>query len=170
MSTFRVVPGSSSIETEVSSSVHPIHAKVSELSGEVRGEFDADGKPQFDQPHGGWVEIPVRAIKSGSRINDMEMQRRAEAGRYPTIRFEVTRAWQDGGGGCRASVDVTAHGRTRHIEGDFAFELDGRRLVLKGEHTFDMRDFGVEPPRIFTLKVAPEVKVRVHLVADEQTG
>jgi polyisoprenoid-binding protein YceI len=159
------------METEVRSSLHPIHSQTSELSGEVKGEFDAGGRPRLDLPHGGWVEIPVGAIKSGSRLNDTEMQRRAEVGRYPKIRFEVTRAWPlDGTGRYRASVDVTAHGQTRRIEEDFALRGDGRRLVLEGEHIFDMRDFGVNPPRIFTLKVEPEVRVRVRLVADEQPG
>jgi hypothetical protein len=31
-----------------------------------------------------------------------------------------------------------------------------------------MRDFGVNPPRILTLKVDPAVRVRVRLVADEE--
>jgi polyisoprenoid-binding protein YceI len=167
VATFRIVPGSSSIDTEVGSSVHPIHGTTNQVSGEVRAAFDGEGNPQLDQPHGGWAEIPVESIKSGSRLQDMEMARRAEVGRYPSIRFEVEKAWLEDGSGYRAAVSVTAHGQTRRIEEPFAFKLDGRRLVLEGEHTFDMRDFGVKPPRIFTLKVDPEVKVRVRLVADE---
>lgn len=161
-------PGSSAIETVVRSSLHPIRSQAGALSGEVRGEFDAEGRPRLDLPHGGWVEVLVADIKSGNRLNDMEMQRRADAGRYPTIRFEVTKAWAvDGSDRYRASVDVTAHGQTRRIEEDFKFGLDGGRLVLEGEHTFDVRDFGVSPPRIFTLRVEPQVKVRVRLVAEE---
>jgi hypothetical protein len=33
-----------------------------------------------------------------------------------------------------------------------------------------MRDFGVNPPRILTLKVEPEVNVEAHLVAEEEGG
>jgi polyisoprenoid-binding protein YceI len=168
---YRVLPGSSSIETEVRSSLHPIHGRATELAGEVTGEFDGDGAPRLDLPHGGWVEIPVDAIKSGNRLNDMEMQRRAESGRYPTIRFEVTKAWQlDGTGRYRASMAVTAHGRSRAFEEDFSLEVDGSRLVLQGEHTFDMRDFGVDPPRILTLRVEPQIRVRVRLVVDGRAG
>jgi polyisoprenoid-binding protein YceI len=170
--TYRLVPGGSSLETEVRSSLHPIHGRASELRGEVRGEFDADGRPRLDQPHGGWVEIPVQAIRSGSRLNDMEMQRRADARRHPTIRFEVTRVWPVDGSAdrYRAAIDVSARGQTRRIEEDFVMKRNGSRLELEGEHTFDMRDFGVNPPRILTLKVEPEVKVRVRLVAEEQPG
>ncbi len=169
MTRFRVVPGSSSIDTDVRSSVHPIHGSATEVSGEIEGEFDGDGRPLLDRPHHGWVEVPVRAIRSGNRLTEMEMQRRADVRRYPTIRFEVARAWSlDGGDRYRAALSVTARGRTRSFEEDFRMRRDGRRLVLEGQHTFDMRDFGVDPPRILTLRVEPEVRVRVRLVADEE--
>ena len=54
------------------------------------------------------------------------------------------------------------------IEEDFHFRRDGGRLVLNGQHTFDMRDFGVNPPRIFTLRVEPQVRVSVRLVTEEE--
>jgi hypothetical protein len=63
---------------------------------------------------------------------------------------------------------VTAHGRTQSFEEDFQLRLDGPRLVMEGEHTFDMRDFNVKPPRFLTLKVEPEVTVRARIVADRE--
>ena len=158
------------MDTEVRSSVHPIHGRATELSGMIEGEFGEDGRPLLDRPHRGWVEIPVVAIRSGNRINELEMQRRADVRQYPTIRFEVTRAWPVDGGTdrYRAAVSVTAHGRSQSVEEDFSLRRDGRRLVLEGRHTFDMRDFGVNPPRILTLKVDPQVKVDVRLVAEEE--
>ena len=169
MTRFRIVPESSSIETVVKSSVHPIHGKVTELTGVVEGEFDGEGRPRLDQPHSGWVEVPVDAIRSGNRLTEIEMQRRAETRRYPTIRFEVIRAWHvDGPDRYRAAINVTAHGRTQSFEEDFRFWREGRRLVLDGRHTFDMRDFGVNPPQVLTLRVDPLVRVSVRLVADEE--
>ncbi|HEY7201326.1 MAG TPA: YceI family protein [Candidatus Dormibacteraeota bacterium] len=169
MTRFRVLPGSSSVDTEVRSSVHPIHGQATELRGVIEAAFDGDGRPLLDQPHSGWVEVPVEAIRSGNRFTEIEMQRRADVRRYPTIRFELDRAWQvDGGNRYRAALSVTAHGRTHPIEEDFSLRRDGRRLVLEGRHTFDMRDFGVNPPRILTLRVDPRVDVRVRLVADEE--
>jgi len=165
------VAGSSSIETEVRSSVHPIHGRTTELTGVVDGEFDGDGRPLLDQPHGGWVEIQVEAIRSGNRITELEMQRRADVGRYPTIRFEVRRAWPvNGTDRYRAAVSVSAHGRTQTFEEDFRLRRDNGRLVLDGQHTFDMRDFGVNPPRILALRVHPQVRVSVRLVAEEEPG
>ncbi len=166
---FRIVPESSSIETMVTSSVHPIRGRVTELTGVIEGEFDCDGQPCLDQPHSGWIEVPVEAIRSGNRLTELEMQRRAEVRRYPTIRFEVGRAWHvDGSDRYRAAVKVTAHGRTQSFEEDFRFQRDGRRLILDGRHTFDMRDFGVNPPGILTFRVDPLVRVSVRLAADEE--
>ena len=44
-------------------------------------------------------------------------------------------------------------------------QVDGDTIRLAGESRFDVRDFGMEPPRILMLRVEPEVEVRVELVA-----
>lgn len=163
-----MLPGSSSLETEVRSSVHPIHSQTTELTGRIEGDFDESGTPQLDAPHRGHVEVAVSTIKSGNRLNDMEMQRRANVSRYPSITFDVSDVSAVGDDGrYRGSIKVTALGISRTIQEEFALSLDGGRLRLEGEHTFDMRDFGMNPPRIFTLKVEPEVRVKVRLVAEE---
>jgi hypothetical protein len=46
--------------------------------------------------------------------------------------------------------------------------LEGRQLIVEGEHGFDVRDFDVSPPRILTLKVDPAVIVRARIVADRE--
>jgi hypothetical protein len=45
---------------------------------------------------------------------------------------------------------------------------DARSVRLDGQQTFDMRDFGMNPPRILTLRVHPEVTVRVAIVASRE--
>ena len=45
---------------------------------------------------------------------------------------------------------------------------DGRSIELEGEASFDIRDFGMEPPRILMLKVEPEVRVTAHVVATKE--
>jgi hypothetical protein len=42
-------------------------------------------------------------------------------------------------------------------------------VTLAGRSTFDIRDFGMEPPRILMLKVQPEVAVRVEIVAEKES-
>lgn len=171
MTRFRIVPGRSRVETTVSSSVHPIHASGEGLRGWIEGEIGADGGPNFDVSHGAALELPVEALGSGNRLQDVEMQRRLDARRYPLIEVRVRRAWLDGaGGGARAAFDVTAHGRSRPYEEGFTLRTDGGRVVIEGEHQFDMRDFGVNPPRFFTLKVSPEVRVKVRIEAEAEAA
>ena len=45
--------------------------------------------------------------------------------------------------------------------------VDGEMVILAGEKTFDVRDFGLEPPRILMLKVEPDVTVKVAIVAEK---
>jgi hypothetical protein len=151
------------------SSVHRLHAETRSLGGTIEGEFDENGKPRFEVPHCGRLEVPIESIRSGNQLQDMEMRRRLEPRRHPLIEVIVDRAWPlNGDGGCRAAFRVTAHGRTQSFEEGFRMRLEGGRLVIEGEHSFDMRDFDVKPPRFLTLKVEPEVTVRARIVADQE--
>jgi hypothetical protein len=46
--------------------------------------------------------------------------------------------------------------------------VDERTVRLSGQSTFDIRDFGMEPPRILMLRVEPVVAVRVEITAEQQ--
>ena len=43
--------------------------------------------------------------------------------------------------------------------------VDDQTVALAGQSRFDIREFGIEPPRILMLKVEPEVDVQVDIVA-----
>jgi hypothetical protein len=151
------------------SSVHDLYAETRALAGAIDGELDGSGVPRFEAAHGARLQLPVDSMRSGNRLQDMEMRRRLDPRKYPLIEIVVDRAWRlDGGDRCRAAFKVTAHGRTRSFEEDFRMRLEGRRLVVEGEHTFDMRDFDVSPPRVLTLKVSPEVTVSARIVAQRE--
>ena len=58
--------------------------------------------------------------------------------------------------------DITFRGVSRNYASEVRFTaVDDRTLRIESESTFDVRDFGLEPPKILTLKVEPEVRVRV---------
>jgi hypothetical protein len=148
--------------------MHPITAETRALVGAIDGELDEDGVPRFELEHGARLQLAVGTMKSGHRLQDMEMQRRLDVRRYPQIEVVVDSAGQASRPGrYRASVKVTAHGRTRSFDEDFSMQVEGRRLVIEGEHTFDMRDFDVNPPNFLALKVHPEVRVRARIVAEQ---
>ena len=43
--------------------------------------------------------------------------------------------------------------------------MDDRTIRLTGASDFDIRDFGMEAPKVLLLKVEPEVQVRVEIYA-----
>jgi hypothetical protein len=168
---FRVLPAASSVSAQMRSSVHDLHAESRNLEGTIEGELEESGVPRFDAAHSARLQVSVDSMRSGSRLQDRELQRRLDPRRHPAIEVSVERAWQlDGHDRCRAAFRVTAHGRTQSYESDFQMRLEGDRLVVEGEHTFDMRDFDGSPPRVLALQVKPEVIVRARLVAGREVS
>ena len=99
-------------------------------------------------------------------VYDGEMRRRVDARRYPSITAVLTslRAGSPAGRYV-AEGDVTFRGVTRRVTGDLTISPAGPgALRFEGEHVFNLRDFGMEPPRILMLRVFPEVTVRVRVV------
>ncbi|HEX3090853.1 MAG TPA: YceI family protein, partial [Ilumatobacteraceae bacterium] len=65
---------------------------------------------------------------------------------------------------------LTFRGVTRTYEDTMTIEaVDDHGVILAGRSTFDIRDFGMDPPRILMLKVQPEVSVRVEIVAEKES-
>ena len=66
--------------------------------------------------------------------------------------------------------DLTFRGTSRSYEDEMTVQLlDDRTVSMAGQSVFDIRDFGMDPPRILMLKVQPEVTVRVELVAEKES-
>jgi polyisoprenoid-binding protein YceI len=164
MPTFRIDPHRSRVWIEARSSLHPIQGEASGLEGFIEANL-ADGRVELDGTPRITIELPVENLKSGKALEDMEMLRRVDARRFPTIRGEVRKVEEASGDVYRMWGDLTFHGVTRPVQGDVKVAASDGHLVLEGEQTFDIRDFGVQPPKILMLKVHPDVKVRVRVVA-----
>ena len=66
-------------------------------------------------------------------------------------------------GSYRVSGDVTFRGVLRHYQDLMTMEMiDERTISLTGSSRFDIRDFGMQPPKVLVLKVEPEVDVKVR--------
>ena len=168
MATFRIDPRRSKVWIEARSSMHPIHGEADGLEGSIRADV-ADGSIDLSEGPKIQIELPVDKLQSGKKLEDAEMMRRIDARRYPTIRGETTE-FKENGGRYEVRGDLTFHGVTRQVEGEVTISApDERSLVIEGEQTFDIRDFGVDPPKILMLKVHPDVKVRVKVVAQQES-
>jgi len=71
----------------------------------------------------------------------------------------------------RVAGEITLRGVTRPYEDELTVTaVDDHTVRLEGERTFDIRDFGMEPPKILTLRVFPDVTVRVDILTSDGQG
>jgi polyisoprenoid-binding protein YceI len=151
----------SKVAIHANSSIHPVHGDIS-----VRGEASvdlSDGALDVGSKASGFIEADVESLKSGNKLEDFELRRRLEAKKYPTMRYDVGGV---NGGGDRYKVTgtLTFHGVSREFVEECSARMDSGALHVEAEHTFDIREFLVKPPRIGPLQVHPEVTVSLHLV------
>jgi len=170
MSRYRIVPERSHVWIDAKSTLHPIHSTTDGLEGYVELELAPEGAVDPAAKAAGKLSLPVRRLSSGSGMEDRELQKRIDARRYPTIEGvldALDRAGEDGA--YRIAGDITFHGVTKHYEDEMTIKaVDPQTIELAGKSRFDVRDFGVEPPRMLMLRVEPEVDVRVELVAEKE--
>jgi polyisoprenoid-binding protein YceI len=170
MTRFSIVPGRSRVSIDARSSLHPIHSETDGLEGWL--ELDvADGvKVNLAVAPAGHLELPVERLRSGNALEDRELLRRIDSRRYPTIAGDLSVMKDtDDDGRYAVAGDVTFRGVTRRYEDDMTVErLDPKTIRLSGQSTFDVRDFGMEPPRILMFKVQPDVVVAVEIIAKEE--
>jgi polyisoprenoid-binding protein YceI len=141
----------------------------------LEGWFDADiqGGDSVNPavPAQARLELPVSLLSSGNPLYDRELRRRIDARRYPVISGEMKLMQKvDGDHRYRVSGDISFRGVTRTYEDEMTLTaVDDHTIRLQGERTFDVRDFGMHPPKILSLKVYPDVTVKVDLVARRPT-
>jgi YceI-like domain len=164
---FSIVPERSQVWIDARSNVHPIHSATTGLEGYVDVDVVPDGTIDLSTPPYGKLSLSVDKLKGGNRMEDREMQKRIDAQRYPRIEGELDQVTRNGADGSyRASGNVTFRGVKRRHEDLLSIDaLDDRTIRLTGSSRFDIREFGMQPPKVFMLKVEPEVDVRVDIVA-----
>jgi YceI-like domain len=167
VSRYLIVPEQSHIIFDGRSSVHPIHTSTDGVEGYVEIELGPDGEVDLTTRPLGKLTLAVRRLSSGNILEDRELQKRLASRRYPTLEAVMDQIERsDGGGTYRVSGDITVRGVVRRHEDQMTIvPVDPRTIRLSGHSRFDIRDFGMEPPRVLMLKVEPEVDVRIDLLA-----
>jgi polyisoprenoid-binding protein YceI len=164
---YRIVPESSHVWIEAQSNVHPIHSSTDGLEGFVEIQMAPDGGVDLTVGPSGQLSLSVNRLSSGNRLEDREMQKRIDAKRYPTIDGALDKMERLGNDGSyKVRGEITFHGVAHSYEDEMTVHaVDDRTIKLAGKSRFDIRDFGMEPPRVLMLRVEPEVDVRVEIVA-----
>jgi polyisoprenoid-binding protein YceI len=169
MTLFRVDTGQSKVDIDLKVNLHPSHITATGLTGTIECELDEEGRPRLDRPYTADLVLPVSAISSGHGLQDREMRRRFDSSRYPVIEAKVTRGEAINGhdGRYRATAQLSMHGHTKELSGEVALQVTGDTMTVDGEHVINVKDYGIEPPRLIILKVEPDVDLRAHIVAKQ---
>lgn len=166
MAQYRIDPDDSDIFVEARSNVHPIEIRTQGLTGTIdvdvkSGELELATSPRAT------LHFPAELLRSGIELYDNEIHRMIEVRKYRAIRGELTQVTEISKGRYRLRGSLSLHGVTRDIEGEVRVQVrdQGRVLEIEGEHTLDMRDFDLDPPKILMLQVKPDVRVHATLRA-----
>jgi polyisoprenoid-binding protein YceI len=153
------------------SNVHPIHSGTDGVEGYVELELASDGGLDVAVSPTGELSLSVDRLSSGNRLEDRELHKRIDSRRYPTI-LGVLKKMEPSGveGSYRVSGDITFRGVSRQHEDLMnVSSVDGQTIQLEGRSRIDIREFGMEPPRLLMARVEPEVEVRIQIVAVKQS-
>ena len=162
--TFDIVPGRSAVLVRARSMVGPISFATSDVEGAVSMAL-RDGAVDTGGSLTARLVVPLHTLTSGNNLYDSELRRRIDTRRHPLAtlslksasRIEETNRYDLVG-------EMELHNEIRAIAGTVSITIphDGT-VVVRGEQTFDIRDFKLEPPTTFSFKIYPDVFVEMHL-------
>ena len=181
MTRYEIDASRSEVRVQASSSLHAITGHAEGL----RGWVDLEGATVT----GARIELDAERLAWGNPLLDRETHRRIDAARHPTIVGTMTAT--DGNANANRSAEPTPsprwnaqpplrslsvptrvrgkiafHGVEREVSGSVVVTTaDADELVIEGEQTFDVRDWGLEPPRLLMLKVNPDILVAIRVRA-----
>jgi polyisoprenoid-binding protein YceI len=164
---YAIVPDRSTVWIEARSNVHPIRTTTSGLEGFVELQLEPAGSIDLANAPVGNLSLDVERLKSGNRLEDREMQKRVDAKRFPRIEGVLDSMVGNGkDGSYRVTGNIKFRGVSRqHDDLMEISQVDERTIRLAGSSRFDIREFGMEPPKVLMLKVEPVVDVRVEIFA-----
>jgi polyisoprenoid-binding protein YceI len=155
------------VELHADSSVHPIHGEIRNLRGEANVDV-ADGNVN---PNGatGYIEADVEQLGTGKKLEDIALRKQIDAKKFPTVRYEV-RSAEGGPQTFKLSGSFTFHGVTQDFVEEAKASVQGGKLHVEAEHTFDIRDFDVKPFKLLGMQIKPEVRLVVKLIGNEASS
>jgi len=162
-----ISPDRSHVWIDARSNVHPIHSSTNGLEGYVELTLGPEGAVELTSPPAGKLSLSVDRLSSGSRMEDRELHKRIDSRRYPTIEGVLEEMEPDGSDASyRVRGNITFRGVSRPHEDIMVIRpVDEQTISLEGSSRFDVREFGMQPPRVLMLKVEPEVDIRVEIFA-----
>lgn len=164
---FSIDPDASHFAIEAQTSLLPIRAGASGIEGYLEVSLDPDGLVDPGKQPAGVMTFEVRRLEKANPVYSVEIEHLLDPRNHPTVVVDLSHADElDGGRAYVASGTITLRGVTQPLEGELTVSsLTKDRIELHGTKRLDVREFGIEPPHLFALRVHPDVTVRLDVVA-----
>jgi len=161
---YTIDPASSTVEVAAKSTLHGITGRADGVTGTI--EIGDDGT--LRDAH---VEVEAERLRWGNPLLDRETRRRIDVRSHPMIVGDVQTVESTAGAAMRLRGSIAFLGVEREVTGDISVTTASpTRVLVDGEQTFDVRDWGLEPPNLLLIRVEPEIRVRIHVEAAAANG
>jgi hypothetical protein len=114
-----------------SSSIHPVRATATGVTGWIALALSDDGAPDA-AGLAGEVRVAVDRLASGNRLIDQETRRRINATSHPEIVGTVTAARRMTSNRMSVTGDIAFRGEVHSVSGEIELSLEHDRLVVEG--------------------------------------
>lgn len=162
---FEVDPTASALLVEARSNVGVVSFGTTEVTGVVEAVRQGSALDLGSSPTA-HLSVRLASLTSGNALYDAELHKRLAVQRFPFVTLELTEADLVEGSDYRVSGRVTIHGVASTLYGGVVLTFPQADTVLvTGEQTIDIRDFDIDVPSVLMLRIYPDVKVSLHLVA-----
>jgi hypothetical protein len=167
-----VIAERSAVLLSVGTSLGPVTFGALGLEGFIEAAV-LDGEIDVTVPPTAHVELEVSRLTSGNSAYDGELRRQIDGRRFPTAYVDLHHVAPLPGASrtFRVTGGITLRGVMQSAEGVVVAEVPAPgALVISGEETLNVSDFGIAPPSVFMIKIDPDVKLRLHVEARDEAG
>jgi polyisoprenoid-binding protein YceI len=131
------------------------------VSGRLVGASDLTGVR-------GWVEAPVRTLKTGDGKRDKDLNKSMESDKFPLLRFELARVARREAAGDSVLLYgmMQLHGVSRRVELPAMVQFSGATIRLRTDFPLNLKDYriGGLSKLLGMLKMYEDIEVHVDLV------
>jgi polyisoprenoid-binding protein YceI/CheY-like chemotaxis protein len=118
----------------------------------------------------GWVEAPVKTLKTGNGKRDKDLNKSLESEKYPVLRFDLVRISRTGGTGDSLGVvlhgTLAIHGVSRDVALPGSVQLSGSTARVRTEFPLNLKDYriGGLSKMLGMLKMYEDIQVHGDIV------
>jgi polyisoprenoid-binding protein YceI len=137
--------------------------KTTEVSGQVRGASELNAVR-------GWVEAPVKTLKTGNGRRDRDLNKSMESEKYPVLRFELARVTPRGGSPDSLAVTLHGtlgiHGVTREVQLPAIVQFTASDARVRTTFPLNLKDYriGGLSKMLGMLKMYEDIEVHADLL------